>query len=116
MSFFQFDDPAFFFLLLLMPILAWWAGRTGPEAAVRFSSIALVKKISRNRHSRPGKLLFGLRLLALIALITALARPQIGRMNEDTEAEGIDIVVTLDLSGSMRALDLSTQDLSLIHI
>ena len=110
MSFFQFDDPAFFFLLLLVPILAWWAGRTGPEAAVRFSSIALLKKISRNRHSRPGKLLFGLRLLALVAIITALARPQVGRMNENTEAEGIDIVVTLDLSGSMRALDLSTQD------
>ena len=58
MSFFQFDDPAFFFLLLLMPILAWWAGRMGPEAAVRFSSIALVKKISRNRHSRPGQATF----------------------------------------------------------
>ncbi len=110
MSFFQFDDPAFFFLLLLLPILAWWAGRMGPEAAVRFSSTALVKAISRNRHSRPGKFLFGLRLLALAALITALARPQVGRMNDDTEAEGIDIVVTLDLSGSMRALDLSTRD------
>jgi Ca-activated chloride channel homolog len=110
MSFFQFDDPAFFFLLLLMPILAWWAGRMGPESAVRFSSIALVKKISRNRHSRPGKLLFSLRLLALVAIITALARPQIGRINDNIEAEGIDIVVTLDLSGSMRALDLSTQN------
>jgi Ca-activated chloride channel family protein len=110
MSFFQFEDPEFFFLLLLIPILAWWAGRMGPEAAIRFSSIALVKKISRNRHSRPGKLLFGLRLLALVAIITALARPQIGRMNENIEAEGIDIVVTLDLSGSMSALDLSTQE------
>jgi Ca-activated chloride channel family protein len=110
MSFFQFDDPAFFFLLLLIPILAWWAGRMGPEAAIRFSSIALVKKISRNRHSRPGKLLFGLRLLALVAIITALARPQIGRMNENIEAEGVDIVVTLDLSRSMSALDLSTQE------
>ncbi|MGZ0657442.1 vWA domain-containing protein [Coraliomargarita sp. W4R53] len=110
MNFFQFDDPAFFFLLLLIPILAWWAGRMGPEAAVRFSSTALVKEISQNRHSRPGKFLFGLRLLALIAFITALARPQMGRMNDSTEAEGIDIVVTLDLSGSMRALDLSTRD------
>lgn len=110
MSFFQFADPAFFFLLLLLPVLAWWAGRMGPEAAVRFSSITLVKAISRHRHSRPGKFLFGLRLLALAALITALARPQIGRMNDSTEAEGIDIVVTLDLSGSMRALDLSTPD------
>ncbi|WPJ97481.1 VWA domain-containing protein [Coraliomargarita algicola] len=110
MTFFQFDDPAFFFLLLLLPILAWWAGRMGPEAAIRFSSTALVKNISQNRHSRPGKFLFGLRLLALGTLITALARPQIGRMNDSTEAEGIDIVVTLDLSGSMRALDLSTRD------
>jgi Ca-activated chloride channel family protein len=110
MSFFQFEDPAFFFLLLLIPFLAWWAGRMGPAAAIRFSSTALVKKISRNRHSRLGKLLFGLRLLVLVALIAALARPQIGRMNKDTEAEGIDIVVTIDLSGSMRALDLSTQD------
>ena len=110
MSFFQFEDPAFFLLLPLIPILAWWAGRMGPEAAVRFSSIVLVKKISRNRHSRPGKLLFGLRLLALVALITALARPQIGRMKDNTEAEGIDIVVTLDLSESMCALDLSTRD------
>ena len=42
MSFFQFEDPAFFFLLLLIPILAWWVGRMGPEAAVRFSSVALV--------------------------------------------------------------------------
>jgi Ca-activated chloride channel family protein len=82
----------------------------GPEAAVRFSSTTLVQAISRKRHSRPGKFLFGLRLLALAALITALARPQMGRTNDDTEAEGIDIVVTLDLSGSMRALDLSTRD------
>ena len=110
MTFFQFDDPAFFLLLLLLPILAWWAGRMGPEAAVRFSSTSLVKGISQNRHSRPGQFLFGLRLLALAALIVALARPQIGRMNDSTEAEGIDIVVTLDLSGSMRALDLSTRD------
>jgi len=110
MSFFQFNDPTFFFLLLLIPILAWWAGRMGPEAAVRFSSTALLKEISHNRHSRPGKLLFGLRLLALVALIAALARPQVGRINDSTEAEGIDIVVTLDLSGSMRALDLSTND------
>mgnify|MGYP001424035783 CR=1 FL=1 len=53
MTFFQFADPAFFLLLLLLPILAWWAGRMGPEAAVRFSSITLVKGISQNRHSRP---------------------------------------------------------------
>jgi Ca-activated chloride channel family protein len=110
MSFFQFQDPAFLVLLLSLPLLAWWVGRMGPEAAIRFSSTSLAKAVSQHRRSRPGRLLFGLRLLALAALIVALARPQIGRMNDSTEAEGIDIVVTLDLSGSMRALDLSTRD------
>jgi Ca-activated chloride channel family protein len=109
-SFFQFADPAFFLLLLLLPVLAWWAGRMGPEAAMRFSSTSLVKEISRHRHSLPGQFLFSLRLLALAALIVALARPQLGRVDEDRDAEGIDIVITLDLSGSMRALDLSTQE------
>ncbi|PXA04918.1 hypothetical protein DDZ13_02840 [Coraliomargarita sinensis] len=110
MTFFQFQDPTFLLLLLLIPVLAWWAGRMGPEAAVRFSSTALARSVSRDRRSRPGKFLFGLRLLALATLVVALARPQFGKMNESSEAEGIDIVVTLDLSGSMRALDLSTQD------
>lgn len=110
MTFFQFQDPAYFALLLLLPILAWWAGRMGPEAAVRFSSTAIASTVSRERRSRPGRFLLGLRLLALAALITALARPQFGKMNESSEADGIDIVVTLDLSGSMRALDLSTQE------
>lgn len=109
MSFFQFQNPECFFLLLLLPIIAWWAGRMGPEAAMRFSSIKLVKAVSRSRRSLPGKFLFGLRIFALAALITALARPQMGKMNDTTDADGIDIVVTLDLSGSMRALDLSTR-------
>ena len=109
MSFFQFQNPEYFFLLLLLPLIAWWAGRMGPEAAMRFSSIQLVKAVSRSRRSLPGKFLFGLRILALVALITALARPQMGKMNDTTDADGIDIVVTLDLSGSMRALDLSTR-------
>lgn len=109
MTFFQFQSPAFFFLLALLPFLAWWSGRSGPEAAMRFSSISLVESLSRSRRSRAGKILIGFRTLGLALLIIALARPQQGEMNESTEAEGIDIVLTLDLSISMRALDLSTR-------
>ena len=110
MNFFQFNNPEYFLLFLLLPALAWWAGRNGPESALRFSNIQLLKSLSQNRRSRPGRFLFSLRLLALSALIVALARPQTGQMNDTTETEGIDIVVTLDLSGSMQALDLSTRE------
>ena len=110
MSFFQFQNPEYLLLLLLLPILGWLAGRSGSEAAIRFSSILLAKAVSRARHSRPGRFLFGLRLLALAALIVALARPQMGRMNNTTDTNGIDIVITLDLSISMAALDLSTRE------
>lgn len=110
MSIFQFQNPAFFLLLLLIPVIAWWVGRMGPEAAVRFSNTQLAKAVSHSRRSRPGQFLFGLRLLALATLITALARPQIAHTNENSDVEGIDIVVTLDLSISMRALDLSTRE------
>jgi Ca-activated chloride channel family protein len=110
MSFFQFQNPEALLLLLLLPLLAWWAGRMGPEAALRFSSTALVRPLSRFRRSRAGRLVLALRLLALAALVTAFARPQLGQVTDTIDAEGIDIVVTLDLSGSMRALDLSTGD------
>ena len=46
----------------------------------------------------------------LTCLIIALARPQFGKISDTAEAEGIDIVLTLDLSLSMRALDLSTEE------
>lgn len=110
MNFFQFQNPEWLLLLFLLPILGWLVGRTGPEAAIRFSSISLAKTVSRARHSRPGRVLLGLRLMTLAALIVALARPQMGRMNNTTETDGIDIVITLDLSGSMAALDLSTRE------
>lgn len=110
MNIFQFQDPGFLTLLLLLPALAWLVGRKGPEAAIRFSSTTLVRSVSRRRSSRAGRFLIGLRLLGLAALIVALARPQSGRINDATEADGIDIVITLDLSGSMRALDLSTNE------
>ncbi len=114
MSFFQFQNPEYLLLLLLLPIIGWLAGRTGPEAAIRFSSVSLAKAVSRARHSRPGRFLFGLRLLALASLIVALARPQMGRMNSTNDTEGIDIVITMDLSASMRALDLSTSHKTLL--
>ena len=109
MSFFQFQNPEYLLLILLLPLIGWLAGQMGSAAAIRFSSISLARTVSRLQKSRPGRFLLGLRLFALAALIVALARPQMGKMNETTNVDGIDIVVALDLSISMRALDLSTR-------
>ena len=52
-------------------------------------------------------LLFVLRLLAIIFIITALARPQTMYEEQNTEGEGVDIVLCIDVSGSMTAQDLT---------
>ena len=116
MAFFQFQDPYFLLLLFTLPILALLSGKMGSGSAVRFSSISLLKKIARKHRSQPGAWLFAIRLLALAAIIVALARPQLGRNREVSDAEGIDIILTLDLSLSMRALDLSTKDELMIRL
>jgi Ca-activated chloride channel homolog len=100
-----FAQPYFLFLLLLLPLLAWLHGRRGPRAAFLYSSVGLVKGISGVTRSRAGALLAALRWLALVLLIVALARPQIGEGDATIKASGIDIVVALDLSTSMLAED-----------
>ncbi len=100
-----FDDPVFLLLLTVVPVLLWyWFGRR-KTSAVRFSSIRSLKKIQppvslRLRHS----VLF-LRMMVFTLLIIALARPHAGREDTVIREEGIDVVLAIDVSGSMRAED-----------
>jgi Ca-activated chloride channel family protein len=110
MSAFQLDHPVFLLLLLLLPLLAWYMAKKSPQASLQFPNIDVLKQIQRSRRSPAGMRLIALRLCGLFLLILALARPQWVKQTSNTQVEGIDIVVTLDLSGSMCALDLSTQD------
>lgn len=108
---FEFHDPIYLWLLLLIPIIGILKGKPGNQAAsILFSSTAIAKKISRLKRSKAWRLLLTLRLFALAALIVALARPQFGKAITHTEASGIDIVLALDLSSSMLGLDLSTRN------
>ncbi|MGE9296140.1 MAG: VWA domain-containing protein [Puniceicoccales bacterium] len=74
-----------------------------------FSSTAIARDVAKQAKSRAGGWLFLLRLLALAALIFALARPQLGKGHSEVESSGIDIVLAVDVSGSMNALDFATQ-------
>lgn len=102
---FQFAHPELLFLLALLPLVAWLKGRTGQVAALGFPSVAAAREAGAKIRSRAGGLLAALRLLALAALIIALARPQLGKGTTEVEASGIDIILAIDVSGSMEALD-----------
>jgi Ca-activated chloride channel homolog len=111
----HFAHPWVLLLWLLLPVLAWLKGKMGQAAAFVYSSIDLVRPISGLRRSRAGAILANLRWLALAIFIFALAQPRLVRGESHVKASGIDIVVALDLSGSMRSLDFGP-DLSRIKL
>lgn len=97
------------YLLLLIPAVVFfflfirrWIGK---EAVLRFSSVSLVKEAGAKRVAF-GRLFQGLlRLLCLIFLILAIARPQTSTGEEKTTEFVVDIMIALDVSGSMATLD-----------
>src|SRR5256885_17268105 len=100
-----FAQPWFLLLLLLLPILAWLKGKRGQQSAFLYSSVQLVRPVANISQWSPGRILLALRWLVLTALIIALAQPQLTRSETSIHASGVDIVVALDLSGSMAAED-----------
>jgi Ca-activated chloride channel family protein len=109
MTFFgiTFALPWALWLLLLIPLLAWLKGRFGGTPGVVFSSTQTLRSIGVRRRSRAGDLLTALTLAAFAALVIALARPQLGRTITRTQASGIDIMLAMDVSGSMQAEDFT---------
>ena len=97
--------PYFLLLLLLLPLLAWLKGRRGSPPAFLYSSVRLVEGLTRARRSRAGAFLSALRWLVLALFIVALAQPRLVKSTMEVKASGIDIVVALDLSGSMNTPD-----------
>src|SRR5277367_1829045 len=104
-----FAHPYVLFLLLLLPVLAWLKGKVGQASAFVYSSVDLVRPISGLHRSRAGAILANLRWLALALFLVALAQPRLLRGESHVKASGIDIVVCLDLSGSMRSLDFGPE-------
>src|SRR5438876_2112042 len=100
-----FDQPYFLLLLLLLPLVAWLMGKVGFQPAFLYSPVQLVRGITGITRSRAGSILLKLRWLALSLFILALARPQLGEGETKVTASGIDIVVAIDLSGSMGSED-----------
>lgn len=104
----DFLNKEFFWLLLLLPLLILWyiLKNKKQTAELKISSLKGFK-VSNSLLPKLKHALFVLRLLALVLLITALARPQTVDVSSKTKTtRGIDIVMAIDVSGSMRAEDL----------
>ncbi|HEX2789685.1 MAG TPA: VWA domain-containing protein [Steroidobacteraceae bacterium] len=101
----QFLQPDWFWALTLLPLVVLWRGRRGPVAAVEYSDVSLARDVARRTRSRIGGILWLLPIIAAALMIVGLARPQRTQSQTTVTANGIDIVLALDISGSMQALD-----------
>jgi Ca-activated chloride channel family protein len=104
-----FAHPWLLLLLLLLPPLAWLKGRRGVPPAFVFSSVQLVRGMQNITRSRPGGFLMSLRWVVLAVFIVALAQPRLTKSTTSVKASGVDIVVALDMSGSMVSEDFEVR-------
>ena len=110
----QFANPKLLWLLLIVPAaIVWYVLRhKKQEASVRFSDLNGFAKLPKTWKAYLRHLLFALKVAALALLIVALARPQSSSTNKKSNIEGIDIVMAMDVSGSMLARDLKPDRLT----
>ncbi|HNR66720.1 MAG TPA: VWA domain-containing protein [bacterium] len=104
---FHFADPHFLLLLLVIPLLLYrhFRRRRQSSGTLRYSNLGLLKSGQQSGLSKYRWVPFLLRMLALIFLIVAFARPQAGQQEREILTEGIDIILSLDISSSMLAED-----------
>lgn len=103
----EFANPRILWLLLLLvPLAAYYVYRAiQGGAAIKISSVEGLKGAPRTVRYYIRHVPFALRCAALTLIVIAMARPQSAEHNSRTTAEGIDIVLAIDISGSMLARD-----------
>jgi Ca-activated chloride channel homolog len=104
---FEFDRPEFFYLLILpgIMLISYVFTQHRQNASLQTSSLMMFKSLKGSLKVHLRHLPFVFRLLSIVLLIIALARPQSTSSWEKSKTEGIDIVLSLDISGSMLAED-----------
>ena len=105
-SYFQFQYPWLLALLALVPVYAFLRGRVGKLSALRFPSADIARAAGGAARAAAGRLLIFLRMLTVALCIAALAGPRFAHDRTETQASGVDIMLVLDLSWSMMALDM----------
>lgn len=104
----EFLHPEYLYLLLLIiPLIVWYVMRLSKtQASFKLASTGAFRGVKSDFRVYMRHLPFALRMIALALMIVVVARPQSVDSWEETETQGIDIVLALDVSGSMLAQDL----------
>ncbi len=102
----HFQHPAALLLLAPLFLIAWWLGRAGRPSAIAHSNTELVRAVARVRRTRWGRLLPLLRWICAALFVVALARPNVEHRQAAVHASGVDIMLAVDVSGSMQARDM----------
>lgn len=113
MSSFRFASPLWLALLVLVPLVLRWQRRRQPpppSLGLRQADLGILYDLPRSWRIRGLVWLPWFQRLGLALLVLGLARPQSGHSRQIAEGEGVDIVLALDISGSMAALDFQPQN------
>ncbi|MEX1201979.1 MAG: VWA domain-containing protein [Ferruginibacter sp.] len=101
----EFTQPWWFLLLLLLPFLIWWYIRNNSKQSASLIVSSTAAHGLQSWRASLRHLPFLCRLLSIAFVIIAMARPQIKNESQLAEGEGVDIILCIDVSGSMTAQD-----------
>lgn len=102
-----FANPGFLYaLFIIIPLIVWYILRNNRlKPSLRVSETFRIRKYSKGWRVGARHSVFAFRTLALVLLIVVVARPQSTDTQKNVDTEGIDIIIALDISGSMLAQD-----------
>jgi Ca-activated chloride channel homolog len=108
----HFANPKLLWILAIIPLLIWryWRQLRQGQGSLQFASTIALEGIRPSWTVRFRHVLFGINMLGLALACMAMARPQKGIQSEEILAEGVDIVIALDASGSMAAEDFEPRN------
>src|SRR5512139_2552637 len=102
----QLHDPWLLAVWLVLPLVVRLTRRQRP-ATLRYPALAAVRAVGPGRRTRWQWVLPALRFTAFALIVLALARPQLGKAASQIYTEGIDIMLAVDVSGTMLAEDFA---------
>lgn len=112
---FRFEEPAYLYLLLLLPVLAllyWYSNYRRRRAIRKFGDPELMAMLMPDVSKYRPDVKFGIIWLVVALFSLLLARPQVGSKLETVKRQGVEVMIALDISNSMLAQDVQPSRLA----